>query len=114
MLTTCQRQPTLSTLPTLLLAAHPYPYAAVDDDADYFSPDEDQVFTSPLRLLQAIDLYMTRLQGGRGGATDPAGRSAAQLTGAGIGLTLAQMQTALRELREDVEAYWSGSDSEAC
>ena len=114
MLTTCQRQPTLSTLPTLLLAAHPYPYAAVDDDADYFSPDEDQVFTSPLRLLQAIDLYLARLQGGRSAAVDGSGRPVAQLTGAGIGLTLTQMRAALRELREDVEAYWSGSDSDAC
>ncbi|PRW57338.1 mitochondrial presequence translocase subunit Tim44 [Chlorella sorokiniana] len=87
--------------------------AAVDDDADYFSPDEDQVFTSPLRLLQAIDLYLARLQGGRGGPPDAGARSAAQLTGASMGLTLPQMLAALKELREDVEAYWSGSGSDS-
>lgn len=72
------------------------------------------MFTTPLRLLQAIDLYLSRLQGGRSAAADAGGRTAAQLVGAGIGLNLAQMQAALRELREDVEAYWSGSDSDAC
>ena len=35
-----------------------------EDDVDdaYFSPDEDQLSTTPLRLLQAIDLYAARLQ----------------------------------------------------
>ena len=87
--------------------------AAVDDDAAYFTPDEDQVFTTPLRLLQAIDLYLARLQG-RGDGAGGGGRAAAQLTGASMGLTLPQMQEALKELKEDVQAYWYSSDSEAC
>jgi hypothetical protein len=32
-----------------------------------YSSDEDQVSTSPLRLLQAIDLYLARLQDGGAG-----------------------------------------------
>ncbi len=86
----------------------PLPPAAVDDDASYFSPDEDQVYTTPLRLLQAIDLYLARLQGG-----GPAGgRAQAALPGGSLGLSAAQLQGVLQDLRDDVEAYWQGSDSD--
>ena len=85
----------------------------MDDDAAYFSPDEDLVFTTPLRLLQAIDLYSSRLHGSARVA-DASGRPPAQLGGLSLGLTLPQLQAALRELREDVEAYWAGGDGDAC
>lgn len=85
----------------------PFP-AAVDDDASYFSPDEDQVYTTPLRLLQAIDLYLARLQG-----AGPAGaRAQAALPGGSLGLSAAQLQGVLQDLRDDVETYWQGSDSD--
>ena len=91
------------------------PAAAVDDDADYFSPGEDQVSTTPLRLLQAIDLYLARLQGGRTTAGPAgAGRQPAALMGGGQGLSLAQLEAVLWELREDVEGAWAGSDGETC
>ncbi|KAL4451850.1 hypothetical protein ABPG75_007512 [Micractinium tetrahymenae] len=86
--------------------------AVVDDDASYFSPDEEQVFTTPLRLLQAIDLYLSRLQGGGSSGSGSTGRQQAALPGGGLGLSAAQLQGVLLQLREDVEAYWQGSDSD--
>lgn len=82
--------------------------AAVDDDASYFSPDEDQLSTTPLLLLQAIDLYLARLRSGAAGGS----RAQAALPGAGLRMSAAQLQGVLWELRDDVEAYWQGSDSE--
>lgn len=87
----------------------------MDDDAAYFSPDEDQVYTTPLRLLQAIDLYSSRLSGGGGGSSGSNGGRPLELVGGGLGLTLPQLQTALAELREDVESMWlAGSEGDAC
>lgn len=66
------------------------------------------MYTTPLRLLQAIDLYLARLQGGGPGG----GRAQAALPGGSLGLSAAQLQGVLRDLREDVDAYWQGSDSD--
>lgn len=85
----------------------------MDDDAAYFSPDEDQLYTTPLRLLQAIDLYERHLTAPRGGSAAGGGPVAA-LAGASLGASLPQLLRALRDLREDVEAHWAGSDGEEC
>lgn len=91
-------------------------HAAVDDDDAYFSAEEDQVYTTPLRLLQAIDLYSSRLSGGgSSGNGNGGGAHPLELVGGGLGLTLPQLQAALAELREDVESMWlAGSESDAC
>lgn len=89
----------------------------MDDDAAYFSPDEDQLSTTPLRMLQAIDLYERRLTTPSGAGPGAGQRSpVAELAGAALGGgSLPQLLGALQDLREDVEAYWSeGSDGEAC
>lgn len=84
--------------------------ADVDDDAAYFSPDEDQVYTTPLRLLHAIDLYLARLRG----SSTPAGQHVPALVSGGLGLSLAQLKAVLLELREDVEAYALGGEGDSC
>lgn len=66
----------------------PTPLTDVDDDAAYFSPDEDQVYTTPLRLLHAIDLYLARLRG----SSTPAGQHVPALVSGGLGLSLAQLK----------------------
>ena len=63
--------------------------AGVDEDAAYFSPEEEQLYTTPLRLLQAIDLYLSHLAGS--GGTAPRG-SLPALAGGGLGLSAAQLQ----------------------
>ncbi|PSC70751.1 hypothetical protein C2E20_5944 [Micractinium conductrix] len=85
--------------------------AGVDEDAAYFSPEEEQLYTTPLRLLQAIDLYLSHLAGS--GGTAPRG-SLPALAGGGLGLSAAQLQDVLHELREDVEQFWAFGDNDAC
>ena len=58
-----------------------------NDDGAYFSPDEDQLSTTPLRLLQAIDLYTARLQRNAGD-----GGGAPALPGAIQGLPLDEVE----------------------
>ncbi|KAI3437835.1 hypothetical protein D9Q98_000281 [Chlorella vulgaris] len=77
------------------------------DDAVGYSSDEDQVSTSPLRLLQAIDLYLARLQDGGAGE----GRA---LLSAHSNVSAPQMRAALLHLREDVDAYWQALDEDGC
>ena len=89
----------------------------MDDDADYFpsNAEEEQVFTTPLRLLQAIDLYTSRLQGSSNSQRGGGGGAAPDLLpGSSLGLSLPQLQAALRELREDVDAFGQAGDGDAC
>jgi hypothetical protein len=62
--------------------------------------EEEQLSTTPLRLLQAVDLWLARLEGG--------GAAAGRLAlggGAGSAPTGPVLRAALEELREDVAAF---------
>lgn len=80
----------------------------MDDAAFYLDSDdeqgEEQLHTSPLRLLQAVDLYVARL--------DNPGTTARALAALGAGaqqLSTPRLRAVLRELREDVQAYWEAA-----
>ena len=79
--------------------------------------DEEQLYTTPLRLLQAVDLLAARLEGagsssssgGGGGSSSPwqqQQQPCALLPGGVAGLGGREVRQALAELRADVLAYW--------
>jgi hypothetical protein len=82
------------------------------DESGYTSgsgaEDDDELYTTPLQLLQAIDLQLARSRQG-GGAAETAGL----LAGAGAGLAAGEYDVALRALREDVLSYWEGVSSDS-
>lgn len=63
--------------------------------------DEELLYTTPLRLLQAIDLAAARAEG----IPD----EYAALPGGGHGLSSAELCAVLADLREDVLGYWEGT-----
>lgn len=69
--------------------------------------DEEQLFTSPLRLLLAIDGELSA--GGGGGAR---GEEGALLAGDVSGLSPHERRRRLQELRADVQAVWDGAGGE--
>lgn len=99
------------------------------------------MYTTPLRLLQAIDLYLSRLERSK---TAPEGhQQAAALAGDTLGLPLQELkvqhqgvgrlgcaatsvpirlsawallrvQATLSSLRDDVEAYWQAGEGDSC
>ena len=78
-----------------------------EDDA-YFSPDEEQLHTTPLQMLRAVDHYSAQLEAGRL-ADAELGMLGAGGEGALPGRE--ELLLVLQELRDDVLTYWEGGTS---
>jgi hypothetical protein len=70
-------------------------------DAD----NQEEIFTTPLQLLQAIDLMLRRLDSNGSTGNDAQYRA---LPGESFSLSLDELRSSLVELREDVLTAWAG------
>ena len=78
---------------------------AVDDGG---SPGEELLFTSPLRLLLAVDRELNAMSED---ASHPSSNSAPRLVGSGAAVASYERRRRLRELREDVQRSWEAESS---
>ena len=72
---------------------------------------EEQIYTTPLQLLQVVELWLRRMEGGDAEAA-AATELPGLLPGAAMGLDAFQLQQLLLELREDIMAAWDAPSEE--
>lgn len=73
--------------------------------------DEEDLYTTPLQLLQSVDLWLQRAQSQ--GSSQQDGRGVAGLLGgAALGLDVRRLVVVLNELREDILGAWDSSSGD--
>ncbi len=70
--------------------------------------DEEELYTTPLQLLQAVDLWLQRAQS----TPNSSSSTTPLIAGYSLGLDSDQLVTVLQELREDILGAWEYSSSE--
>lgn len=83
------------------------PAAAAVASDDEGEGSEEELHTTPLQLLQAVDLWLQRAQGGGGG-----GVAAPLLVGSALGVEPGRLVEVLEELREDIMGAWESSSGD--
>jgi hypothetical protein len=85
-------------------------YENNDDEQEQEEGEEEELYTTPLQLLQVVDLWLHRAQ------TTPSDSSSNDNTrliaGYSLGLDSDQLVTVLQELREDILGAWEYSSSD--
>jgi hypothetical protein len=77
--------------------------SGIEDDG---AADEDQLSTTPIQLLQAVELRIARLRENRRGSGD-GGAQQEQLIGGPV-TGGGDAGRVLKEIREDILTYWEG------
>ena len=85
---------------------------SIIEDLDDEEDEDEEIYTTPFQLLQAVDLWSQRAQNADSVQQGGSGGVAGLIGGAALGLDIKRLIIVLQELREDILAAWDSSSSD--